>query len=173
MNYVNKFAYLSLDEQKAVGLFICHLFANAQTQSWALYFSEWKVGDVNPGGGDSSDEDEEGGEKWEEAEEEEPETTSNGRVTAKVTRLCLHSLNPTLQSYGGAIAHNLAIRRVRVMQRPLSAEDEVQATYLGCLDVYFHYKMKLSRLFFGAHSLVRSSFFHNALKFPSNCCSLH
>ena len=60
MNYVNKFAYLSLDEQKAVGLFICHLFANAQTQSWALYFSEWKVGDVNPGGeGDSSDEDEE------------------------------------------------------------------------------------------------------------------
>ena len=147
MNYVNKFAYLSLDEQKAVGLFICHLFANAQTQSWALYFSEWKVGDVNPGGGDSSDEDEEDGER-EEAEEEEPETTSNGRVTAKVTRLCLHSLNPTLQSYGGAIAHNLAIRRVRVMQRPLSAEDEVQVTYLGCLDVYFHYKMKLSRLFF-------------------------
>ena len=58
--------------------------------------------------------------------------TSNARVTAKITRLCLHSLNPTLQSYGGAIAHNLAIRRVRVMHRPLSSEDEVliQACFL-------------------------------------------
>ena len=57
--------------------------------------------------------------------DEEAEMTSNARVTAKITRLCLHSLNPTLQSYGGAIAHNLAIRRVRVMHRPLSSEDEV------------------------------------------------
>ena len=54
MNYVNSFAYLSLDEQKAVALFLCHLFANQQTQSWVLYFSEWTVG-----GGDTTDTDSE------------------------------------------------------------------------------------------------------------------
>ena len=104
MNYINGFVHLSLDEKKAVGLFICHLFANAQTQNWALYFSDWETDD-----------------------EDDPETTSNARITGKVTRLCLQDLNPTLQSYGGAIVYNLAIRRVRVMQRPVSVEDEVTA----------------------------------------------
>lgn len=143
MNYVNKFAYLTLEEQKAVSLFICHLFSNPQTQSWALYFSEWTVGDPDDSSSDDSTEDEdtevqnghngtsnggaEVGQKLPKTVEvdEEAEMTSNARVTAKITRLCLHSLNPTLQSYGGAIAHNLAIRRVRVMHRPLSSEDEV------------------------------------------------
>ena len=60
----------------------------------------------------------------------------------QVPRLCLHSLNPTLQSYGGAIAHNLAIRRVRVMHRPLSAEDEVSL----CLDAIDEFNTCISGL---------------------------
>ena len=40
--------------------------------------------------------------------------TSNARVTCKVARLCLESLNPSLQDYGSAIAHNIANRDVRV-----------------------------------------------------------
>ena len=44
MNYANKFNDLSLNEQKAIGLFICNLFAHSPTQSWALYFSEWIPG---------------------------------------------------------------------------------------------------------------------------------
>ena len=73
--------------------------------------------------------------------------TSNARVTAKITRLCLHSLNPTLQSYGGAIAHNLAIRRVRVMHRPLSSEDEVliQACFLTFSKKLKPKKLKVSQ----------------------------
>ena len=44
MNYMNKFSFLSLSEQKAVAIFICNLFSHPQTQSWALYFSEWSEG---------------------------------------------------------------------------------------------------------------------------------
>lgn len=116
MNYANKFDQLTLDEQKAVGLFICHLFANQQTQNWALYFSEWTAG---YGDDDDSSEDE-----GDENGDPPSETTSNARITAKITRMCLQDLNPTLQGYGGAIAHNLALRRVRVMHRPASMEDE-------------------------------------------------
>ena len=44
MNYANNFDELSLNEQKAVAIFICNLFSHIQTQNWALYFSEWAQG---------------------------------------------------------------------------------------------------------------------------------
>ena len=46
MNYANNFSDLSLNEQKSVAVFICNLFSHSQTQSWALYFSEWAEGKV-------------------------------------------------------------------------------------------------------------------------------
>ena len=45
---------------------------------------------------------------------ENPENTSNARVTTKVARLCLESLNPSLQDYGSAIVYNIANRDIRV-----------------------------------------------------------
>ena len=45
---------------------------------------------------------------------ENPETTSNARITCKVARLSLESLNPSLQDYGSAIIYNIATRDVRV-----------------------------------------------------------
>ena len=47
MNYINKFSDLSLNEQKAIGIFVCNLFAHPQTQNWVLYFSEWTPGNNN------------------------------------------------------------------------------------------------------------------------------
>ena len=46
MNYANNFSDLSLNEQKAVAIFICNLFSHHQTQSWVLYFSEWAQGNL-------------------------------------------------------------------------------------------------------------------------------
>ena len=45
---------------------------------------------------------------------EDPETTSNARITSKVARICLESLNPSLQDYGSAICYNIATRDIRV-----------------------------------------------------------
>ena len=44
MNYANNFDKVSLNEQKAVAIFICNLFSHVKTQNWALYFSEWAQG---------------------------------------------------------------------------------------------------------------------------------
>ena len=44
MNYANNFDKISLNEQKAVAIFICNLFSHVKTQNWALYFSEWAQG---------------------------------------------------------------------------------------------------------------------------------
>ena len=45
---------------------------------------------------------------------ENPEVTSNARITCKVARLSVESLNPSLQDYGSAIIYNIATRDVRV-----------------------------------------------------------
>ena len=45
---------------------------------------------------------------------EDPEFTSNARITSKVSRMCLESLNPSLQDYGSAICYNIATRDIRV-----------------------------------------------------------
>ena len=45
---------------------------------------------------------------------EDPEITSNARITSKVARKCLESLNPSLQDYGSAICYNIATRDIRV-----------------------------------------------------------
>jgi hypothetical protein len=44
MNYANSFTDLSVNEQKALAIFMCNLFSHQQTQSWVLYFSEWAQG---------------------------------------------------------------------------------------------------------------------------------
>ena len=45
---------------------------------------------------------------------EDSETTSNARITCKVARICLESLNPSLQDYGSAIGYNIATRDTKV-----------------------------------------------------------
>jgi len=116
MNYANNFDKISLNEQKAVAIFICNLFSHVKTQNWALYFSEWAQG----ASGREKQTDEE---CIENILFEDPEITSNARITSKVARICLESLNPSLQDYGSAICYNIATRDIRVMQRPMSQDE--------------------------------------------------
>lgn len=57
MNYANRFAELSLDEQKSLATLFCNLFAKPQTRSWILYFSQWcaDLGDGDEDGSESDD----------------------------------------------------------------------------------------------------------------------
>ena len=81
MKYPNDFEDLTVEEQKAVALFLCNNFSSGKGAEWLLYGSPWKL-----------DEDIE---------------TSNVKITSKVAAYSLVSYTPSLQEYGSAIIYNI------------------------------------------------------------------
>ncbi len=94
MNYANGFDDLSLNEQKATGMFLCNLFARPQTASYALYHSNWNSAASG-------------------------EKTSNAQILVNVATVCLNSRNPSLQQHGSGIFYNIGLREtVKVLEKP-------------------------------------------------------
>ena len=81
MKYPNDFEDLTVEEQKAVALFLCNNFSSGKGADWLMYGSPWKV--------------------------DEKEETSNVRITSKVAAYSLVSYTPSLQDYGSAMIYNI------------------------------------------------------------------
>ena len=81
MKYPNDFEDLSVEEQKAVALFLCNNFSSGKGAEWLMYGSPWKI--------------------------DEKRETSNVRITSKVAAYSLVSYTPSLQDYGSALIYNI------------------------------------------------------------------
>ena len=81
MKYPNDFDNLTVEEQKAVALFMCNNFSSSKGADWLMYGSPWKV--------------------------EENTETSNVKITSKVAAYSLVSYTPSLQDYGSAMIYNI------------------------------------------------------------------
>ena len=99
MKYPNDFDNLTVEEQKAVALFLCNNFSSTKVNSklfcsqeyiyliqgteWLFYTSPWRL--------------------------EDNTEVSNIRITSKVASFSLVSYTPSLQDYGSAMIYNIGI----------------------------------------------------------------
>uniref|UniRef100_A0A1B6D8S0 PPPDE domain-containing protein n=1 Tax=Clastoptera arizonana TaxID=38151 RepID=A0A1B6D8S0_9HEMI len=88
MNFAYEIDRLSLNQQKALSLFVCNLFENLSSSEWLLYISEWQYNNS---------------------------AISNIRVTTKVAVNSLLSDDADLRDRGTAIIHNLACKEVKTV----------------------------------------------------------
>jgi len=98
MKYPNDFENLTVEEQKAVALFFCNNFSSSKGTEWLFYTSPWPL----------------------EAEAE----TSNIRITSKVAAFSLVSYTPSLQDYGSAMIHNIAMKEAKALSVPSAKYNE-------------------------------------------------
>ncbi|KAK9883270.1 hypothetical protein WA026_001453 [Henosepilachna vigintioctopunctata] len=88
MNYAFEIDRNSIEEQRALSLFIANMFENLSSSEWLLYISEWTF---------------------------KGQQISNIRVTTKVGVHCLLADDAILQDRGSAIIHNLACKEVKTV----------------------------------------------------------
>jgi len=98
MKYPNDFEDLSVEEQKAVALFLCNNFSSGKGAEWLMYGSPWKI--------------------------DEKRETSNVRITSKVAAYSLVSYTPSLQDYGSALIYNIALKEAKALSVPLAKYTE-------------------------------------------------
>eukprot|EP00090_Calanus_glacialis_P003190 TRINITY_DN12342_c0_g1_i2.p1 TRINITY_DN12342_c0_g1~~TRINITY_DN12342_c0_g1_i2.p1 ORF type:complete len:601 (-),score=144.37 TRINITY_DN12342_c0_g1_i2:513-2315(-) len=98
MKYPNDFEDLTVEEQKAVALFLCNNFSSGKGADWLMYGSPWKV--------------------------DEKEETSNVRITSKVAAYSLVSYTPSLQDYGSAMIYNIALKEAKALSVPVAKYTE-------------------------------------------------
>jgi len=98
MKYPNDFEDLSVEEQKAVALFLCNNFSSSKGAEWLLYGSPWPL--------DSGSE------------------TSNVKITSKVAAYSLVSYTPSLQDYGSALIYNIAMKEAKALSVPVGKYSE-------------------------------------------------
>jgi len=94
MVYCNDFEDLTVEEQKAVAIFVCNNFSTSKGSEWLLYGSPWTVA-----GNDKE--------------------MSNAQITSKVAAYSLVSYTPSLQDYGSAVIYNIALKEAKAVQVPL------------------------------------------------------
>ncbi|CAH3908697.1 unnamed protein product [Pieris brassicae] len=88
LGYAHSIDMLPLDEQRALGLFMCNLFENTSSSEWLLYISEWEFKGV---------------------------ALSNIRVTTKVCVQCMLSDQTDLREFGTALLYNIASKEVKTV----------------------------------------------------------
>ncbi|XP_022122049.2 uncharacterized protein LOC110997957 isoform X3 [Pieris rapae] len=88
LGYAHSIDMLPLDEQRALGLFMCNLFENTSSSEWLLYISEWEYKGV---------------------------ALSNIRVTTKVCVQCMLSDQTDLREFGTALLYNIASKEVKTV----------------------------------------------------------
>jgi len=98
MKYPNDFENLTVEEQKAVALFLCNNFSSSKGADWLMYGSPWKV--------------------------EEDVETSNVKITSKVAAYSLVSYTPSLQDYGSAMIYNIALKEAKALSVPVAKYTE-------------------------------------------------
>jgi len=98
MKYPNDFEDLTVEEQKAVALFLCNNFSSGKGADWLMYGSPWTV--------------------------EEKEETSNVKITSKVAAYSLVSYTPSLQDYGSAMIYNIALKEAKALSVPVAKYTE-------------------------------------------------
>jgi len=98
MKYPNDFDNLTVEEQKAVALFMCNNFSSSKGADWLMYGSPWKV--------------------------EENTETSNVKITSKVAAYSLVSYTPSLQDYGSAMIYNIALKEAKALSVPVAKYTE-------------------------------------------------
>ena len=110
MKYPDDFENITVEEQKAVALFLCNNFSSdKETFNKNVFWSHIKVDegifllDVLLSGGQGAD--------WllfgSPWQLEDGSETSNVRITSKVAAFSLVSYTPSLQDYGSAIIYNI------------------------------------------------------------------
>eukprot|EP00092_Neocalanus_flemingeri_P029488 GFUD01032018.1.p1 GENE.GFUD01032018.1~~GFUD01032018.1.p1 ORF type:complete len:595 (-),score=152.26 GFUD01032018.1:267-2051(-) len=98
MKYPNDFEDLTVEEQKAVALFLCNNFSSSKGAEWLLYGSPWKL--------------------------DEKLETSNVKITSKVAAYSLVSYTPSLQDYGSAMIYNIAMKEAKALAVPVAKYTE-------------------------------------------------
>lgn len=98
MKYPNDFDNLTVEEQKAVALFLCNNFSSSKGADWLMYGSPWKV--------------------------QEDVETSNVKITSKVAAYSLVSYTPSLQDYGSAMIYNIALKEAKALSVPVAKYTE-------------------------------------------------
>ncbi|CAF4823516.1 unnamed protein product [Pieris macdunnoughi] len=88
LGYAHSIDMLPIDEQRALGLFMCNLFENTSSSEWLLYISEWEYKGV---------------------------ALSNIRVTTKVCVQCMLSDQTDLREFGTALLYNIASKEVKTV----------------------------------------------------------
>ncbi len=84
MCYISRFPSMSVEEQKAVALYLCHTSSHASGRQALLYFSSWS----DSGG----------------------RMLNNAHITTSAAKECLQSYNPCLRDYGIALIFNLSLK---------------------------------------------------------------
>jgi len=95
MKFPNDFDNLSVEEQKAVAMFLCNSFSSCKAADWLLYGSPWKLNDKGA-------------------------ETSNVQITSKVAAFSLVSYTPSLQDLGSAIIYNIALKEAKGTSVPVA-----------------------------------------------------
>ncbi|CAK1547369.1 unnamed protein product [Leptosia nina] len=88
LGYAHSIDLLPVEEQRALGLFVCNLFENTSSSEWLLYISEWEY---------------------------RGHALSNIRVTTKVCVQCMLSEQTDLREYGTALLYNIASKEVKTV----------------------------------------------------------
>jgi len=99
MKYPNDFDELTVEEQKAVALFLCNNFSSSKGSEWLFYTSPWQL--------------------------EDKKEVSNIRITSKVASFSLVSYTPSLQDYGSAIIYNIAMKEAKALSVPSARYNSV------------------------------------------------
>jgi len=95
MAYCNDFEDLTVEEQKAVAIFLCNNFSTSKGAEWLLYGSPWSIETLK-------------------------KEVSNAQITSKVAAYSLVSYTPSLQDYGSGLIYNIALKEAKALQVPLA-----------------------------------------------------
>jgi len=98
MKFPQDFENLTVEEQKAVTLFLCNNFSSPKGTDWLFYTSTWRL--------------------------EDNTEVSNIKITSKVASFSLVSYTPSLQDYGSAMIYNIAMKEAKALSVPSAQYNE-------------------------------------------------